>query len=251
MGEVAHLLRQVELTTLGLSESELGYDTAGLLHAYPQWAAAIFEWNITIHEGHRYASTGILSREARDALASTHNTLRSAAREGVLPRNSRDEILTQVSETISEVLGQVQTEDQLPEWSRIQLAAKLTEVREAIRNIRFRGDQAVGDALIGAVASFGTMEDPKRHLPNHGAKSPLHIRIESWSTTLKTTAQNYYSALASPLAISYFLATSDPLGAGLILATQSPEAIAKATQALLGRSDPQITDGSDGSTSAE
>lgn len=232
--EMATLLREVELAARKVSESGLGYDSESLMYAYPQWAAAVFGWGLSLTPNAKeYVPNNIIPGDSRQALAAVNNVLRAAAREGVLPPDSREAILSRSAETIIEILVQFQAEPRIPEEIRIHLTGKLDGVLESIQNVRFRGDQAVGNKLLAVSASFNAYETSNSNVPDQ-SMSPLQAQIRSWSSTLRDAAQDFCRALSPPAAVGYFLTTQDALGAGLILAAH-PDAIPKATQGLLTR----------------
>lgn len=231
--ELGLLLRRVQTTAQGLAGADLGHDEETLLFAYSDWTSAVHGWGLSLREdsNSRYQPRRVISDAARNALAQTHGIMHAAIREGVLKPSTRDEIITDVAEKISDLLAEVALDEDLPEYYRAQLGTRLTEIEEALINVRFRGDEAVGEAITRAALNFGAVANHSQDIPEEH-KSDLQKRLESWSDTIKQVGDAFFSTFSVPAAAAYFLSTKDAWGTGLILATRSPEVVEHLPKAL-------------------
>jgi hypothetical protein len=139
-------------------------------------------------------------------------------------------MLTRASALISEIIGEVGGETELPDYYRIGLVSRLVDVREAITMVQYRGDLAVAVALqradleVNAAATAGAPGEPG---------PSVQERIVSWSETIRVLSNNFTAALSVPGAAAYLIVTKDVQGAGVILSTGSPGAIRSAVDKVL------------------
>lgn len=247
MTELGTLLRNVYFAATSVAESGTGYDRDGLLHGYQSWCAVVYGWNAVLGSNHLYSGTAVIPDTVRNSLASTHGQLRGVLKEGTLPLGRRDELLDHVGHITRDLIGDVTVEAGLPDELRVRLTARLVEVREIIAMVRYRGDQAVIDAInVTSIDFAAAVASASQSL----APTPVQERLIEWSATLRTISFNLTQALSIPTAVGYFLATNDPQGAGIIASAGTPGAVGSAISKVLsvtrGSVPPAIESSTDG-----
>jgi hypothetical protein len=232
--ELGMLLRRIDIVAQGVARSGSGYDADALLHNYTKWSQVVFGWGIDTAENHRYRGTALISNDTRNTLASTHNLLSAASREGLFPQNSRDQLLDHASHLVGSLIEDIGSDQELPEVARIRLIERLVDLRETLRMVHFRGDEAVVMALQRAEIEFRSTTGPVG-----AARIPVQQRLIGWSETLAQLSQNAAAALSVPGAVTYYLATKDVEGATLILGGGGPKVVNSAVDKFLQARTPK------------
>ncbi|MHA6784729.1 hypothetical protein ACVGOW_27595 [Pseudonocardia saturnea] len=141
--EMGMLLRRIDVTARAVAESGSGYDKTALLHGFPGWSKVIYGWGLDTRDTYHYSGRSLIRDEIRNTLASTHNILSAAAREGVFPASSRDQLLDHAQHVVTALVGEIGNDQHLPEVARVKLIERLVDVQESLRMVHFRGDEAV------------------------------------------------------------------------------------------------------------
>lgn len=220
--EAALLLNATELQATALQSDQAVAEGVRASMTYSQeWAKTIFGWDVNPGTGNNYSGSSLVDTAALVSLHQLSHALHYAAPEAV-PRvkdiDHVDEYLRLATEKLREIIGDLQSSDELPSGLRVRWCSILSEALTAIEFVRYRGYEVAARALQNATHEVGSeAEDAATY--SDDTKDSLASRVKLRVLELTRIANEVARNLAVPTGATYILFSKDAAGGAAIMAS--------------------------------